>query len=51
MQMVPRLASSSSLVMPMPLSLTVRVRAILSAVMTILKSDRFIPTLSSVRAR
>ena len=48
--MVPRLFSISSWVMPMPLSDTVRVRASLSGTTTILKSSRFSPTFSSVRA-
>ena len=37
--------------MPMPLSLMVRVREMMSGVMMILKSPRFIFTLSSVKAR
>ena len=48
--MVPRFCSNSSFVMPMPLSLMVRVRAIWSGVRVIFSSDRSTPTLSSVRA-
>ena len=46
--MTPRLLSSSSFVMPMPLSDTVIVRASLSGVTRILKSLRAMPTFSSV---
>ena len=49
--MTPRFCSSSSRVMPMPLSLTVRVLASLSAVMNMRKSSRFMPTVSSVSER
>jgi hypothetical protein len=49
--MTPRLFSASSLVMPMPLSMTVMVRAVLSSSTRILNSSRFTPTLSSVSDR
>ena len=49
--MVPRFFSSSSSVMPTPLSDTVRVRACLSGVTAIRSSDRFTFTESSVRDR
>ena len=47
---MPRLFSRSSLSMPIPLSVMVRVRASLSALISILKSERVMPSLSSVRA-
>ena len=48
--MIPRLFSRSALSIPMPLSETVRVRASLSTVISILKSPRSMPTALSVRA-
>ena len=39
--MVPRFCSSSAAVMPMPLSETVRVRAVLSGVTVMRRSERF----------
>ena len=47
--MVPRFSSSSALVMPMPLSSTVRMRFSLSRVIRMRKSLLFMPTEVSVR--
>ena len=47
--MVPRFFSSSSLVMPMPLSDTVRVRLSLSTVRWIFRSSLLMPMVVSVR--
>ena len=49
--MTPRFCSSSSFVMPMPLSETVMVRASSSMETSMRKSSRLMPTLSSVRER
>ena len=49
--MVPRFCSSSSAVMPTPLSDTVSVRASLSGTTVMRRSERFTFTVSSVRER
>ncbi len=51
MAMVPRLLSSSSLVIPMPLSEMIKVRASLSTVILMLKSSLSRPTFWSVKER
>ena len=50
LQMVPRFSSISSLLMPMPLSDTVRVRSASLRVTVMANWSREMPTLSSVRA-